>query len=522
MVKLKLDPKPEVPQLTWQDIISEEPLTGSHWEEVDYESTENDSESVSEIAEVMITGPVQVVSTKPILQNRSIVLQDYIIQPSHEIYEIEEFIISEADVTSEICLALLGLPSELFKFENDQLIQVNGDCKTIPHLSYESFLDLLQKFAQLATIVAQIRHLSNKQVHSYDCRGILDKFCWQIESRVISIQNHEQYCSLLELLSIVEHLVNPYKCLLLIQCNNNNNEDQITLLNRVFKEARKSEHSCDNSVIKKLFLELLEHFLQSPQDGVPSFMPRIHQHELLKSMPKQQNLLDSFDFSKYRNIEYMIDELEYDLGRHVEAINQNNDIMLNEYLQSCKLSEIIELHFQVYFMFDVAMLGFIDKVIKRVDEHLTVDRNTLSDDLEMNSVVVQSVENMEIKLCLLHKASDILSNHLVAKYQFIWSVLFKCFRAHHVLKSNKQFRCLVLLNSLMLYFSVLLKSNSIKVLGRPQEMLKAHEVCVNECYTELSQKCITIFLDMCLSFEFDYDYFVKILNDSSIVSFLRV
>lgn len=236
--------------LTWDDILAEEPLSGDHWSE-DVESPDasdtEKSDDKTETAETVYQRDDNLLShDSNRLLTPAYTSQDHGSEPpkksakdftrisgiSREIIHRRPYwnstYISQFDVLREICNAMYGLPSIFFvesAHNNLQAIHVAEDVISqlaLPYISNGELQNVLEQFAKKASLVSQLRQFSQiyfvmENFPNFDYRyifGILDGLNKAIETRIMDIEsrilNSPTRSTLLTLLSEIHDLLDPY------------------------------------------------------------------------------------------------------------------------------------------------------------------------------------------------------------------------------------------------------------------------------------------------------------------------
>ncbi|KZF20367.1 hypothetical protein L228DRAFT_285080 [Xylona heveae TC161] len=266
-----LKPPPSPPPLTWEDIISEDPLDEEGiWDEVDFgaESSE-DEEFERRSFDRSVSGDETQPSSVAAEENEAQNLEVTLLQPDQSILDhiskaqfwnhrtrpakedvdlIETAIdlsktwkLSEMQALREVLFMLSGLPTSLFSCDTSTGVIKPVEKYALGHTSYDSFQGLLAAFANLGTQVQTVRQWTSLEQSipllqslnaSISSRlKILQQKLLQIESRFVHLRKqvvvslvdvyHRVQTPLLPLLMLADLLPalketageNPFKCL---------------------------------------------------------------------------------------------------------------------------------------------------------------------------------------------------------------------------------------------------------------------------------------------------------------------
>lgn len=247
-------------ELTWEDIIAEEPLEGEHWDD---EVFDDDEDSMDESAEYeRVVGRVFRLppESEPYgLEHYALEIQELKLDNDIPYWrDDKDSFISGADSIRECLYAVLGYPTELFSFQDEMSqIPVPPQKYTVAHLSKEAFGGLLHSVAKYATIVRYLETFTDSissRSHFpafeyefafgvvHDIHNRLKQGLLQLEQEVKS----DCIVSLITLVQKLQQLVSPYQPLVDALVDSTN---QLQLLNNLYEAIYISETSNKTSTL---------------------------------------------------------------------------------------------------------------------------------------------------------------------------------------------------------------------------------------------------------------------------------
>ncbi|KAA8898879.1 hypothetical protein TRICI_006462 [Trichomonascus ciferrii] len=239
-------------ELTWEDIIAEEPLEGEHWNEEVFDEDDESDESVE-------------------YEERGFVGQVYELPPEGEPYGLENYALkieelwldtppkdgsfmSEADSVRECLYAVMGYPTELFAFRSDATqipTPPHEHKRSVAHMSQEAFSDILHTVASIATTVRRLEIFTDADsavahfpTFEYEFAfGVVLGIYNRLFEDLLNLEKHVKSSSIVSLITVVQQLqklVCPYQPLVHALTHSTN---QVQLLNNLYESVCISESS---------------------------------------------------------------------------------------------------------------------------------------------------------------------------------------------------------------------------------------------------------------------------------------
>lgn len=430
-------------QLTWEDILAEEPLEGEHWEKVDYNEVDDDDEEEEESDELMenpdsdtsveIDEDIANMTIEPLPKP----IDSYILVNENQSEEfinesywtVNEIFISESNVIRECLLVMLGQPCEMFDATTIQGYTVVTPRMikkyNMAHLTSSILKSLLTKVGQFATIIGQLRQYTDsyfltettfkyKHVH-----GLIDQYVQNFDKELIKMQKeylHTDVISLMQCVYKLEELVEPYIPLVEVL---KSVSTQVELLDELYNVLYTEITSKSASLLQEVFMETLrdykleefinhgyctgEYFFIAETPGIdvsqywtkaltvtsdpPLFIKQ--QTNIIYLSGKSSGFLkrlgyktrNIFKIPKYTSLDNFITSLDTAITNSHDEITNNLSIYLFDNLH---LKDVITKHFDTYFMLDTS--GAMSEFLRRLQQHTyynkVIDRFTLSEHVD--------------------------------------------------------------------------------------------------------------------------------------------
>jgi hypothetical protein len=289
-------------------LTDEPPLTGEHWNEIDYETLSSDERDSSESGletEISSLGileldqiPIPTVSATSNIADALLDKQYWNVITSLD-SGMSPIFISELDVIREVLFMLGGHPSELFLFEdtkvryNDRYCLYQASSQSLHsslniYLNYGQSINICRKFASTSFDVKVLQACCDQMD---EILFVFDEYLAQLQHNYIL--NHDKHISILDFTSRITSKLVPFGKL--AQCIRPSlrefSNTSISLLQSLYDSAVSYRSVTDGDLVIKLFMTLLTALMDE-------FDNWIFQSN------KNKNLRFSYDCSRLDSEEY--------------------------------------------------------------------------------------------------------------------------------------------------------------------------------------------------------------------------
>jgi hypothetical protein len=289
---LEPDNRNLLPQLTWEDIIRDDPLTGEHWQL----NVESDDDELSEGS--IEQSPIQELAASCLDYESAIAKhnssagndadydkdEDSLLPHISTLHKAaywtnnSQNVISEADVLRESILAVLGFPSVLFTVVEDQFGTVVPASTpfVVDHLSQQSLDSTIRQLAQLAVVMAHLRQFSQLyfMTHKYPnfnyrfILGVLAELTTNLQASVLEVEddllnNPDSCVSITRATQELRRRVDPFRAIVAVMkvvCMDTR-DTQIALLDVLYDRVNDSGIQIASwEVLTEIFLKILQDY----------------------------------------------------------------------------------------------------------------------------------------------------------------------------------------------------------------------------------------------------------------------